>query len=83
MANTITLSEAEWGKIYNTLARECPPSYLLIRDVMRRELGFTVRRHSEYEFHKNTESYYLREKICLDFYDDAQETWFRLRFLNT
>ena len=73
----IKLTETEWAKIHASIAQEYPPSFLLIRDVMRRELGFTSRRHTEWGeglVHYNT-------VIYLDFYDDAQETWFRLKYL--
>lgn len=73
----IKLTEAEWAKIHASIAREYPPSFLLIRDVMRRELGFTSRRHTEWG--KGFVDY--DTVIYLDFYDDAQETWFRLKYL--
>jgi len=64
----VKLTSKEWADIYNRLAKDWPSSHLLIREVMRRELGFTVRRHQEW--------------VNLDFYDDAKETWFRLRYLD-
>jgi len=73
----IKLTEAEWNIIYQSIAEEYPPSYLLIRDVMRQELGFTSRRHTEWE----AGLVYNNSVIYLDFYDDAQETWFRLKYL--
>jgi hypothetical protein len=75
----IKLSEAEWSPIYNSIAREFPASYLLIRDVQRRELGFTVRRHQAW-VPKMDGGYYGTE-IHLDFYDEAKETWFRMKYL--
>lgn len=70
----ITLTPSEWTPIRRQLKDDFQwkPSVLMIRDVMRRELGFTVRLHQEN---------YV-EVICLDFYDDAKETWFRLKYLN-
>ena len=73
----IKLTEKQWGKIYKLIAQEFPPSYLLIRDVQRRELGFNSRRHSYYDI----DNYRWTEEICLDFYDDTKETWFRLKYL--
>ena len=73
----IKLTEKQWGKIYKLIAQEFPPSYLLIRDVQRRELGFTSRRHSYYDI----DNYRWTEEICLDFYNDTKETWFRLKYL--
>ena len=73
----ITLSTPEWTRIRQQLKQDYnwKPSVLLIRETMRRELGFTVRLHTEF-----VESY--KEIIYLDFYDDAAETMFRLKYLN-
>jgi hypothetical protein len=84
----ITLTEDEWSPIYNRIAREYPASYLLNREVQRRELGFNVRRHKEWhhreDLHLKDVGYrvkYQTSSICLDFYDDAKETWFRMKYL--
>jgi hypothetical protein len=75
----ITLSTSEWTRIRKQLKEEYnwKPSVFMIRDVMRRELGFTTRYHREYN--EQTGS---MESICLDFYNDAAESWFRLKYLN-
>ena len=100
----VTLNDKEWADIYNRLARDWPPSYLLIREVMQRELGFTVRRHSGHiprtaqeldDYDRSDNIWHETERdrkfhrenihkdvVCLDFYDDAKETWFRLRYLD-
>ena len=84
----ITLSESQWLKIYNQLAQEHPQSWLIIRDSMKRNLGFTVRRHNRWISHEyepnnilSGRSGYFRNEICLDFYDDIKETFFRLKYL--
>jgi len=73
----MVLTEKEWADIHNRLSQEYPPSYLIMRSVMRRELGFTVRTHRQWA--PGMVSY--TEEIHLDFYDDAQATWFRLKYL--
>lgn len=70
----IQLTEPQWDKILERLRQDYPPSWTLIRDTMRRELGFTVRRH-----HHWTGRYY-QDQVCLDFFDDRQETWFRIKY---
>ena len=81
----ITLTEKQWADIYNRLAGEVPSSWLLIRSSMRRNLGFTVRRHREWIHHRPSEGKlspgYYQEHVCLDFFDEAQETFFRLKYL--
>ena len=74
----ITLNGKEWARIYQEIAREFPPSHLLIREVMKRELGFTTRQHTEWDNNNNQHVSIL----YLDFYDDAKETWFTLKYLN-
>ena len=84
----VELTLNEWDRIRNQLAAEFPLSYLLIRGAMKRELGFTVRRQEEWLLRPvdprdvGFGTKYRTECVCLDFYDDAQETWFRLRYLN-
>ena len=73
----LTLTVVEWAKIRKQIKEEYSwkPSILLIRDVMRRELGF-VTRYQEY-----SKTHGTKEAIFLDFYDDAMETLFRLKYL--
>lgn len=74
----LSLTASEWKNIRRQLKEEYnwKPSVFMIREVMKRELGFTVRFHSVYE----EQTGYV-EFIYLDFYDDAKETWFRLKYL--
>lgn len=70
----IQLTESQWARILERLQQEHPLSWTLIRRTMRRELGFTPR----YHVHWNGRHY--RDLVCLDFFDDRQETWFRLKY---
>lgn len=73
---TIKLTEAEWTKLHDRISKEHPPAVLLIRTVMKRELGFTTRTHHEW-----TSRHGYSKIVCLDFFDDQQETMFRLKYL--
>lgn len=75
----ITLTEQQWTQIRKQLKAEYgwKPSVLLIRETMRRELGFTTRQHTAWS---HTDKQY-EIAICLDFYDDAAETFFRMKYL--
>jgi len=78
MAKSIHLSTDEWKKIRRRIKEEYQidkPSILLIKSVLKRELGFSVRLHSEWANDNRLESIYL------DFYDDTKETMFRLKYL--
>jgi hypothetical protein len=74
----LTLTASEWRKIRKQLKEEYvwKPSIFLIRETMKRELGFTTRYHKTYSHQHGTQ-----EIIYLDFFDDAKETWFRLKYL--
>jgi hypothetical protein len=72
----IQLTHSQWQKIRQNIAENYPPSTLLIRDCMRRDLGFTTRVHRDYrDLHQ-----YYETPIMLDFYDEAQHTFFLLKY---
>lgn len=76
----ITLESNEWAKLYCRLVLEYPRSYFMIREKCKRELGFTTRDHSEWR--RTNKGRWVKEHIVyLDFYDDAKESWFRLKYL--
>lgn len=88
MAGTITLTHNAWHEIRDRLMEDYPRSYLLLNSVMKRELGFTVRNHREYPkdeddviYDSNGSWVLYKEVICLDFYDDVKETFFRMKYL--
>ena len=75
----ITLRENEWLEIKTKLQTEWAhkPSVFMIRSVMKRELGFTVRTDTNY----NESTYKMITTVYLDFFDEPSETMFRLRYL--
>lgn len=72
----ITLSMQEWIIVRENIIAKHGKSMGLVRDKMRRELGFCPR---------FAEPHYTRyayiEDVHLDFFDDAAETMFRLQWL--
>lgn len=83
MAGTIKLNRKEWKNISDQLVKDCPRSWTTITYVQKRELGFTVRYHKEpvMSNERTGEFMYYKETICLDFYDDVKETFFRMKYL--
>ena len=87
MAKTIKLTSKEWAMIRQRLVVEykMKPSVLIMRDVMKRELGFTTRYHREWVPEEGVGQYdgygNWEESIILDFYNDEKETFFRLKYL--
>jgi hypothetical protein len=86
MSKPIILSEKAWLNIYNRIAKEYPPSVLLIRDKMRSVLGFTSRTHSEWsDSHVDIggsrfETRWQITNIHLDFYNEPKRTMFLLKY---
>ena len=79
MANTITLDELDWAPIKAKIQKERGENFFLISWVVKRELGFTVRRGRGGEYDVVLRR--VRRSICLDFFDDELETYFRLKYL--
>ena len=66
---------------------------VLISYVCKRELGFTIRRHKGLEEHPKEiwevmksegwhQRHHYQEQIHLDFYNEAQQSFFVLKYLN-
>jgi hypothetical protein len=80
-------SESLWEPIKQKILAEYGASHLL-RWVMRRELGFTVRLHQNW-ITINKNSYgdelvargYCQNQVHLDFFSNSALTWFQLKYL--
>jgi len=80
-------SESLWEPIKKKIVAEYGPSHLL-RWVMRRELGFTVRLHQNWQtINKNLigddiiPRRWCQNQVHLDFFNDSALTWFQLKYL--
>ena len=80
-------SESRWEPIKQKIVAEYGPSHLL-RWVMRRELGFTVRLHQNwqtvdayYDGDVITPRWYFQNQVHLDFFSTSALTWFQLKYL--
>jgi hypothetical protein len=69
----------EWNTIQDQLLDDWPRSHIILRSVMKRELGFTVRKRDVWQ---GSGLIYTTTTVYLDFFDDAKETWFALKYLN-
>jgi len=76
---TLTLSEYQWNKIYHQIREEYGDTVVIISWKLRETLGFTVRRHRDYD---KTLGHMVND-IRLDFYDEPSITFFQLKYLNT
>ena len=82
----IKMDHSTWQNIMVILTQEYvnEPSVILIRDKMKRTLGFTQRYHKEWvEVGKDTNGRaygrYL-EYTVLDFYNESAKSWFLIKF---
>ena len=73
----ITLTLHEWIPLQQRLVEEHGLSVMNISWVCRRELGFTIRYHRQLF----NDDGWGETITCLDFYDDAKETFFRIKYL--
>jgi len=74
---TLTLSEYHWNTIYNQIRQEHGDSVVMISWKLKDTLGFTVRRHRDYDPNKG----HMVNDIRLDFNDQTAITFFQLKYL--
>jgi hypothetical protein len=83
----------EWYGLAERLRNEYGQSIMLISARCKRELGFTIRHHKGLAEHdKDTwkvmksegfhNRYHYEDQVHLDFYNEAQQTWFVIKYLN-
>lgn len=77
----IVLEEHRWEKIYQKIKLREKPSTYLSRDRMKTVLGFTIRRHTDFN---NEYVPILGDRdpirIHLDFYDEQKRVMFLLKY---
>jgi hypothetical protein len=74
---TLVLTEKKWNEIYNQIRAEYGDSVILISWKLKDTLGFTVRRHRDYDPING----HMVNDIRLDFYDESAMTFFQLKYL--
>ena len=93
---TLKLSVNEWKSIREELHKEYPKTVFMMRDKMKRVLGFTVREHTEWVkidpsppegpawLDTSQDGWYRDKKheysIRLDFYNERKYTMFLLKY---
>jgi hypothetical protein len=74
---TLVLTEYKWNEIYNQIRQEYGDSVILLSWKLKETLGFTVRRHRDYDPDKG----HMVNDIRLDFNDQTAITFFQLKYL--
>jgi len=80
MAKSIQFTMEEWVQLKLKMTKDQElekASVFMIREVMKRELGFTTRMHRQWD--PGMVNY--QEHVLLDFWNDEKETFFRLKYL--
>ena len=83
----------EFEELHYRLLKEHGQSTMMISWKTKRELGFTIRHHKGLAEHdKDTwemmksegfhNRYHYESQVHLDFYNEAQQSWFVLKYLN-
>ena len=87
MTRSIKLSEPDWATLHDRLKQDYPKSVILIREKMKRVLGFVPREHEEWheindpqKTYKGWRTRYPETTIHLDFYDDRKKTMFMMKY---
>ena len=86
-------SVREFEELHHQLLQEYGRATMLVSWRMKRELGFTIRHHKGLEKRNEVEweimkiegwdnRYYYQDQVHLDFYNEAQQTFFVLKYLN-
>ena len=75
---SVLISELNLARLMREIRDTYPPSTWMIRDKMRRELGFTVREHEVWR--QSRYGPWSDQEYYLDFYDAVQQTWFMLKY---
>jgi hypothetical protein len=76
---------SDWEEIWQRILQEYGTK-IAISFVCRRELGFTIRTHTEwvqFDISGDRPRFYAQEQVHLDFYNESTQSWFLLRYLNS
>lgn len=75
---TLIFTERQWNKVYHRIRDDYGDAVILISWRLKQELGFTVRKHRDYD----PVNGHMCEDIRLDFYDEAKMVFFKLKYYN-
>ena len=75
---TVNLTVSQWQRIREEMHNEHPKTVFMLRDKMKRVLGFTVREHNEWVI--KPDGGYGEHSIRLDFYNERKYTMFVLKY---
>lgn len=72
---SIVISKTQWYALKEKINHDYPPSVSLVREKMKRVLGFTPRLHEQWD---PNGPYHI--EMHLDFFDEQKRTFFLLKY---
>jgi hypothetical protein len=88
MSKSLILTLAAWNTIHTHIKEDYPPSVIMLREKMKKVLGFTPREHEEWVEYADAAARKQRGKstkaciqtVHLDFYSESKRTFFLLKY---
>lgn len=75
----------DWSAIYTKILQDFGIG-MAVRTRMRRELGFTYRHHQGLVANEDpglvATTHHYEQQVHVDFFNDAAQSWFQLKYLN-
>jgi len=72
---SIKITQNQWENLNEKLKQEYPPSFYLIREKMKRTIGFLPREH-----HSTDQNGRYKKIYILDFYSAKKQTLFLMKY---
>lgn len=74
---------SDWSEIYSKILQDFGMG-MAVRTRLQRELGFVYRHHQGLMYSSDLypNKMYYQNQVHLDFYSEAAQSWFQLKYLN-
>lgn len=80
MTKPIEITHHQWDKLLEQLKKDYKPSTFLIRERMKDKLGFTPRKHQDWDNSIGRYGGWRKNCTMLDFYSEKKRTWFIMKY---
>jgi len=80
MTKPIELSHSQWAKLYVQLREDYPPSVVLLKNRMKKKLGFMYREYKDWDNNIGKYGGWRKNCVMLDFYSEKKRTFFIMKY---
>ena len=80
MTKPIELNHSQWRKLSDQLRKEYPASIALLKNGMKRKLGFTPREYKDWNPDMGKYGGWRKNCVMLDFYSEKKRTFFIMKY---